>query len=133
MAVPILKYTLMIKTSIRSALKSGAISTHEAEYLHSMATNGDATTSTAALINGKGAPDFLYAALYLPPTYGLWARPSVATLTHVRVTSSRSFCCRRKRPHISHAGQRGYFGNFTTRTQIRCKHGSRRRRNGLYI
>ena len=64
MVVPILKYTLMIKTSIRGALKSGAISVHEAEYLNSMARTSDATTSTMALINHEGAPDFLYAALY---------------------------------------------------------------------
>ena len=71
MAMLILKYTLMIKTSIRNALKSGAISTHEAEYLHSMAKSSDTTTSTVALINDKGAPDFLYAALYF--STNIWA------------------------------------------------------------
>ena len=64
MTMSILKYTVMIKTAIRSALQSGAISTHEAENLHEMAQCSDATTSTAALINDKGAPDFLYAALH---------------------------------------------------------------------
>ncbi len=71
MAMLILKYTLMIKTSIRSALKSGAISTPEAEYLHEMAKYSDAMTSTAALINDKGAPDFLYAALHF--STNIWA------------------------------------------------------------
>ena len=71
MAMLILKYTLMIKTSIRNALKSGAISTHEAEYLHSMAKSSDTTTSTVALINDRGAPDFLYAALYF--STNIWA------------------------------------------------------------
>lgn len=70
MAVPILKYTLMIKTSIRSALRNGAITTLEAEHLQAMANSSDATISTVALINDKGAPDFLYAALYFS-TY-LW-------------------------------------------------------------
>ena len=70
MAVPILKYTVMIKASIRSALRNGAISTREAEYLQTMAKSSDATTSTVALINDKGTPDFLYAALYFS-TY-LW-------------------------------------------------------------
>lgn len=64
MAVPILKYTVMIKTSIRSAQRNGAISTREAEFLQSMAKSSDATTSTVALINDNSAPDFLYAALY---------------------------------------------------------------------
>ena len=71
MAMSILKYTVMIKTSIRSALKSGAISTHEAENLHEMTRCSNATTSTAALINDKGAPDFLYAALHF--STNIWA------------------------------------------------------------
>ena len=71
MAMLILKYTLMIKTSIRNALKCGAISPHEAEYLLSMAESSDTTTSTVALINDKGAPDFLYAALYF--STNIWA------------------------------------------------------------
>ncbi len=71
MAMLILKYTLMIKTSIRNALKSGAISTQEDEYLHSMAKSSDTTTSTVALINDRGAPDFLYAALYF--STNIWA------------------------------------------------------------
>ena len=71
MAMLILKYTLMIKTSIRNALKSGAISTHEAEYLNRMAKSSDTTTSTVALINDRGAPDFLYAALYF--STNIWA------------------------------------------------------------
>ncbi len=71
MAMLILKYTLTIKTSIRNALKSGAISTHEAEFLNRMAKSSDTTTSTVALINDKGAPDFLYAALYF--STNIWA------------------------------------------------------------
>ena len=72
MAVPILRYTLMIKTSIRSALRNGAISTLEAERLQAMAKSSDATTSTVALINDKGAPDFLYAALYFSTHLWQW-------------------------------------------------------------
>ncbi len=72
MAVPILKYTLMIKTSIRSALRNGAISTLEAECLQAMAKSSDATTSTVALINDKGAPDFLYAALFFATRLWHW-------------------------------------------------------------
>ena len=71
MAMSILKYMVMIKTSIRSALQSGAISPHEAENLHEMAQCSQATTSTAALINDKGAPDFLYAALHFSTS--IWA------------------------------------------------------------
>ncbi len=64
MTIVVLKYTLMITSSIRKAKKHGAITQHEADYIYAMAKNSYPASSTTALINEKGAPDFLYAALY---------------------------------------------------------------------
>ena len=64
MTILVLNYTLSITRLIRKAKKKGAIAQHEADYLISMAQNSLPAASTKALVNGKGAPDFLYAALY---------------------------------------------------------------------
>ena len=64
MTIVVLNYTLMITDLIRKAKKRGAITQHEADYLIAMAQNSFPAASTAALVNDKGAPDFLYAALY---------------------------------------------------------------------
>ncbi len=64
MTIVVLKYKLMITGLIRKAKKRGAITQHEADYLFSMAQNSFPAASTTALVSNKGAPDFLYAALY---------------------------------------------------------------------
>jgi hypothetical protein len=62
--IDVLNYTLMITDLIRKAKKRGAITQHEADYLISMTQNSFPATSTTELLSDKGAPDFLYAALY---------------------------------------------------------------------
>jgi hypothetical protein len=62
--IVVLNFTLMITVLIRKAKKRGAITQHEADYLISMAQYGLPAASTTALVSNKGAPDFLYAALY---------------------------------------------------------------------
>ena len=64
MKIAVLNYTLMITSSIRKAKEHGAITQYQADYLYAMAKNSFPASSTKALINEKGAPDFLYAALY---------------------------------------------------------------------
>lgn len=64
MTIVVLNYTLMINNLVRKAKKRGAITRHEADYLISMAHNSLPAASTRALVSNKGAPDFLYAALY---------------------------------------------------------------------
>ena len=64
MTIVVLKYTLMITGLIRKANRRGAITQHKADYLFSMAQNSFPAASTMALVSNKGAPDFLYAALY---------------------------------------------------------------------
>ncbi len=64
MTIVVLKYTLMITSSIRKAKKHGAITHHDADYIYAMAKNSYPASSTTALISEKSAPDFLYAALY---------------------------------------------------------------------
>ena len=64
MSIGVLQYNWKITATIRKARRRGAISAHEADYLNAMATAGSAASSTTALVNGKGAPDFLYAGLY---------------------------------------------------------------------
>ncbi len=59
-----LKYNWKITSTIRKAERQGALSRQEAGYLKAMATTSGAASSTAALMNAKGSPDFLYAALY---------------------------------------------------------------------
>ncbi len=49
---------------IRKAARHGAISQYDADYLGAMAESSMPASSTMALIVQKGAPDFLYAALY---------------------------------------------------------------------
>jgi len=49
---------------IRKAARHGAISKRDADYLVAMAEASIPASSTMALIVQKGAPDFLYAALY---------------------------------------------------------------------
>ncbi len=64
MSIGVLKYNWKISGTIRTARRQGAISRQESDYLKSMAKVSDFASSTATLINAKGAPDFLYAALY---------------------------------------------------------------------
>ncbi len=64
MSIGILKYTWQLGTTIRNAKRHGAITPSEADYLSSMAKDSVPASSTAALINASGAPDFLYAALH---------------------------------------------------------------------
>ena len=64
MSIGVLKYNWKISGTIRTARRQGAISKQESDYLKSMAKVSDFASSTATLINAKGAPDFLYAALY---------------------------------------------------------------------
>ena len=64
MAVGILQYDWRITKTIRQAENQGAISQSEFDYLCSMVEESVQAASTAALINAKGAPDFLYAALF---------------------------------------------------------------------
>jgi len=54
----------MIGRLIRKAKKQGVVTQHEADYLSSMSQNSFAAAATRALVCSKGAPDFLYAALY---------------------------------------------------------------------
>ncbi len=64
MKIVVLKYTLLITSSIRKAKKHGDITQREADYLYAMAKNSVPASSTTALVSQKGAPDFLYAALH---------------------------------------------------------------------
>jgi hypothetical protein len=64
MTIVLLKYTLMIATSIRKARQQRAITQGEADYLSVMSKDSFPASSTKALIGAKGAPDFLYAALH---------------------------------------------------------------------
>ncbi len=64
MTVVVLHSTLMFTGLIRKAEKCGAITRHEADYLIRMAQDSFPAVSTTALVRNKGAPDFLYAALY---------------------------------------------------------------------
>jgi hypothetical protein len=64
MSMGVLQYNWKITATIRKARILGAVSQHEADYLDAMATASGASSSTIAIIAAKGAPDFLYAALY---------------------------------------------------------------------
>ena len=64
LTIAVLNYTLLITRLILKARKHGVITRHEADYLGSMAQNSVPAASTRALVNSKGAPDFLYAALH---------------------------------------------------------------------
>ena len=64
MSIIVLDYTLLIMRLIRKARKKGSITKREADYLISMAQNSLPAASTNALVSSRGAPDFLYAALY---------------------------------------------------------------------
>ena len=54
----------MIPGLIRSARRAGAITGSEADFLLQMAQDSFPAASTESLVSHKGAPDFLYAALY---------------------------------------------------------------------
>ena len=64
MSIGLLKYNWKISGTIRTARRQGAISWQESDYLKSKVSASSAASSAAALINAKGAPDFLYSALY---------------------------------------------------------------------
>jgi len=64
MTISVLKYICKITSTIRDARKQGALSQHEADYLHGMVANSSPAASTSTLVLEKGVPDFLYAALY---------------------------------------------------------------------
>ena len=64
MSIGLLKYSWKISGAIRTARRQGAISGQESDFLKSRVSASGAASQTAALINAKGAPDFLYAALY---------------------------------------------------------------------
>jgi hypothetical protein len=64
MAIGVLQYGWRINSTIRQAQKQGAISQQDVDYLCAMAEESVPASSTAALINANGVPDFLYAALY---------------------------------------------------------------------
>ena len=64
MSIGLLKYSWKISATIRTAKRQGAISGQESDYLKSKVSASGAASRVAALINAKGAPDFLYAALY---------------------------------------------------------------------
>ena len=64
MTISVLKYICKITSTIRDARKQGAISQHEADYLHGMVENSSPAASTSTLVIEKGVPDFLYATLY---------------------------------------------------------------------
>ena len=64
MAIVVLDYTLLINRLLRRARNSGAISSHEAEYLSSVAQNSILAEATREFVSGDCAPDFPYAALY---------------------------------------------------------------------
>jgi len=64
MSIGLLKYSWKISSTIRTARRQSVISRQESDYLESKVSASGAASSTAALIGAKGAPDFLYAALY---------------------------------------------------------------------
>ena len=64
MAIGVLQYGWRLNSTIRQAQKQGVISQHDVDYLCAMAEESVPASSTAALINAKGVPDFLYAALF---------------------------------------------------------------------
>jgi hypothetical protein len=64
MSIEVLKYNWQITRTIQKAKWHGAISQGEADYLKALAATSDFASSTIGLISAKGAPDFLYAALY---------------------------------------------------------------------
>lgn len=64
MTLGILQYNWKIDSTIRRAEKQGAISTSEHDYLCAMVEESVPASSTAALINANGMPDYLYAALF---------------------------------------------------------------------
>lgn len=64
MTIVVLHFTVMITSQIRKARKCGAITQREADFLIQMAKESFPAASTRALVDNKGAPDFLYAALY---------------------------------------------------------------------
>ena len=64
MSIEATKYNRKIFSTIRRAKMQGAISQYEADYLKAMAAVSGSAASTTDLISAKGAPDFLYAALY---------------------------------------------------------------------
>ena len=64
MSIAVLKYNWQITRTIQKAKWQGAISQGEADYLRAMASASDFASSTNTLVSAKGAPDFLYAALY---------------------------------------------------------------------
>ena len=64
LTIAVLNYTLMLTRLIPKARKRGAISQDEADYLRSMTQYSLPAESTRELVGHKGAPDFLYAALY---------------------------------------------------------------------
>jgi hypothetical protein len=64
MTIVVLNYTLTISKLIRKARKCGALTQQEADYLISTAQHSLPAELTRALVSTKGAPDFLYAALY---------------------------------------------------------------------
>ena len=70
MSIGVLQYNWKITATIRKARILGAVSQHEADYLDAMATASSAASSTIALVSTRGAPDFLYAALYFSTS--LW-------------------------------------------------------------
>ncbi len=64
MTLGILQYNWKIDSTIRRAEKQGAISASEHDYLCAMVEESVPASSTAALINANGVPDYLYAALF---------------------------------------------------------------------
>ena len=76
MALGILQYNWKIDSTIRRAEKLGAISTSEHDYLCAMVEESVPASSTAALINANGVPDYLYAALYFSTL--IWQSGKVA-------------------------------------------------------
>ena len=76
MALGIMQYNWRITNTIRQAEKQGAISQYEFDYLDAMAEESVPAAATAALINAKGVPDFLYAALFFSTL--IWQSGEVA-------------------------------------------------------
>ena len=76
MAVGILQYDWKIGATIREAAKQGVISQSEDDYLRAMVAESVPASSTEALIYAKGAPDFLYAALFFSTL--IWQSGEVA-------------------------------------------------------
>lgn len=64
MTTVVRSYTAMIPGLIRSARQLGAITRPETAFLLRMTQEGFVAASTKTLVSDKGAPDFLYAALY---------------------------------------------------------------------